>query len=686
MIKYLKKYNAHSDYIKPVILKAVVSYCKKEVEVHFKKREHDYSKDYLTFESLEDNNQFYFKGTDSTNFQTIQVSTDEGQTWQEKTSSLEGTELFTLNKGQKALIKSNTWHQNGKDFNNYNHFKSVRKYIIYGNIASLLYGDDFENQTSLNGIIRTFQGLFLESKLKHSSNLILPFTTCTNTCYYSMFRYSGNLLDIPKLPATTLAQNCYCRMFNACTNLSTITELPATILVTSCYEYMFDTTNITIPVNLDHVTQLADYCYRNMYANCQKLTYAPNLPLTTLYTGCYQAMFQNCTSIVNSPTILPATTLTTDCYIYMFEGCTNLISTPELPASTIGIRSYRRMFANCTSLVEPPELPATYIGHEGYWGMFEGCTSLQYAPELPATEFQTQYSYNGMFKDCTSLKRAPSILPCTSLVMGCYYRMFFRCINLENAPKLPALTIPWNAYAGMFEECNKINFIDASFTTIENTTTSLNSWLYHVSPTGIFIKNPDAEWDISGASGIPEGWNVFNKYGGYLESTGTQYINTEIIPNADTRMIIDMSIDNTGDVNNGLIDGSRRFHIGKFSGKFHFGIAGSHGFGPVWDTDRHIFELNGNGTAKLDDTSYTISTTPLSGVTIPISLFGRNTNGTTNNFIVGKMWSCKIYNGDTLIMDLVPIEKDNVGYMYDQITFQLFENVGTGNFIYGEDT
>ena len=555
MIKYLKKYNAHSDYIKPVILKAVVSYCKKEVEVHFKKREHDYSKDYLTFESLEDNNSFFFIGTDSNYLQTIQVSLDNGKTWTEKSSSLERTIIFTLNKGEKVLIKSNNWHQNGKDFNNYNHFKSVKKYIIYGNIASLLYGDDFENQTSLNGIIRTFQGLFLESKLKHSSNLILP-----------------------------------------------------------------------------------------------------------------------------------ATTLTPDCYIYMFEGCTNLISTPELPASTIGIRSYRRMFANCTSLVEPPELPATYIGHEGYWSMFEGCTSLEYAPELPATEFQTQYSYNSMFKDCTSLKRAPSILPCTSLVMGCYYRMFFRCINLENAPKLPALTIPGNAYAGMFEGCNKINFIDASFTTIENTTTSLNSWLYHVSPTGIFIKNPDAEWDISGASGIPEGWNVFNKYGGYLESTGTQYINTEIIPNANTRMIIDMSIENTGDVNNGLINASRRFHIGKFSGKFHFGIAGSHGFGPVWDTDRHIFELNGNGIAKLDDTSYTISTTPLSGVTIPISLFGRNTNGTTNNFIVGKMWSCKIYDGDTLIMDLVPIEKDNVGYMYDQITSQLFENVGTGNFIYGEDT
>ena len=155
-MKYLRRFKQHSEYDDPNIFDPTITYCSKENEVHFKSDEYDYSKDYLTFESIEDNNTFSFKGTDAAYFQTILVSTDNGNTWIEKTSSLEGTELFVLNSGEKALIKSNTWHQNGKDDNNYNHFKSVRKYIVYGNIASLLYGDNFENQTSLNGIIRTF--------------------------------------------------------------------------------------------------------------------------------------------------------------------------------------------------------------------------------------------------------------------------------------------------------------------------------------------------------------------------------------------------------------------------------------------------------------------------------------------------------------------------------------------------
>ena len=154
----------------------------------------------------------------------------------------------------------------------------------------------------------------------------------------------------------------------------------------------------------------------------------------------------------------------------------------------------------------------------------------------------------------------------------------------------------------------------------------------------------------------------------YLESSGTQYINTGIVPDSNTRLVIDMSITNNADVNNGLIESGKRFHIGKFSNKFHFGIAGNHVYGQAHDNDRHILELNGNGIAKWDDLSYTVSTTPLSGVTLSISLFGRNTNGTTNNFIIGKMWSCKIYNGNTLIMDLIPVRDNDTGYMYDKIS------------------
>lgn len=41
-------------------------------------------------------------------------------------------------------------------------------------------------------------------------------------------------------------------------------------------------------------------------------------------------------------------------------------------------------------------------------------------------------------------------------------------------------------------------------------------------------------------------------------------------------------------------------------------------------------------------------------------------------------------NGD-LLFDMIPVRKNGVGYMYDKVSEQLFGNVGTGSFTYGND-
>ena len=50
-----------------------------------------------------------------------------------------------------------------------------------------------------------------------------------------------------------------------------------------------------------------------------------------------------------------------------------------------------------------------------------------------------------------------------------------------------------------------------------------------------------------------------------------------------------------------------------------------------------------------------------------------------------KIYSSKIYEGDVLVQDLIPIRKDGKGYMYDKISKKLFSNGGTGEFIIGAD-
>ena len=89
---------------------------------------------------------------------------------------------------------------------------------------SLLYGDDFDGQTSLSGKNNVFARLFYNCKNVISvSNLILPATTLANNCYDSMFYGCTNLTTAPALPATTLKDYCYYQMFYNCSKLNSIT-------------------------------------------------------------------------------------------------------------------------------------------------------------------------------------------------------------------------------------------------------------------------------------------------------------------------------------------------------------------------------------------------------------------------------------------------------------------------------
>ena len=210
--------------------------------------------------------------------------------------------------------------------------------------------------------------------------------------------------------------------------------------------------------------------------------------------------------VVNAKDLsLPVTILTDYCYYYMFQGCTNLTTAPALPATTLADYCYSSMFGGCSSLTTAPELPATTLASSCYEYIFRGCTSLVNAPELPATTL-AEYCYNGMFDSCTSLINAPE-LPATTLVENCYYCMFDGCTSLTTAPVLPAMTLSQYCYRYMFSGCTSLNYIKAMFTTTPGVSYTEN-WVSGVAASGTFVKNSAAEWDVSGANGVPTGWTV----------------------------------------------------------------------------------------------------------------------------------------------------------------------------------
>ena len=260
-----------------------------------------------------------------------------------------------------------------------NQFSCSGDCYIYGNIMSLVSKEGYATATTLTES-DAFAWLFAQNSsiYNHASKtLVLPATTLSAGCYYSMFYRCTNLTTAPELPAETLADNCYKQMFQHCSGLTTAPELPAEVLAEGCYESMFwgCTSLTTVPTSLPAMT-LATNCYSHMFYGCTSLTTAPTLPATILASSCYASLFSGCSSLTTVQSSLPATTLIYNCYGYMFNGCTNLTTAPELPATTLAGACYESMFNGCTGLTTAPALPATTLANQCYKQMFYGCTNL----------------------------------------------------------------------------------------------------------------------------------------------------------------------------------------------------------------------------------------------------------------------------------------------------------------------
>ena len=306
-----------------------VSYIVENDNVLFVKEKIDYSNHYLTFVALEDST---FKLTSN----AVNYSLDDGKTW---TVLASDSASPTVTAGNKIMWKGELTPNSSIGIGN---FSATANFNVQGNIMSLLFGDDFTNQTDLTGKDYAFYDLFYQNtNIKSAKNLILPATTLANACYSGMFYGCTSLVNAPTLPATTLASNCYSRMFQYCTNLTT----------------------------------------------------APELPATTLASGCYDSMFNGCTGLTTAPE-LPATTLADNCYSSMFEGCKSLVTAPELPATTLTNSCYSGMFRSCTNLVNAPVLSATTLADWCYYEMFYGCSSLNYIKAMFTTTPGTHYTYN----------------------------------------------------------------------------------------------------------------------------------------------------------------------------------------------------------------------------------------------------------------------------------------------------
>ena len=173
----------------------------------------------------------------------------------------------------------------------------------------------------------------------------------------------------------------------------------------------------------------------------------------------------------------------------------------------------------------------------------------------------------------------------------------------------------------------------------------------------------------------------------YLESNGTQWIDTKIECSSSVQLITKGKFtQNIADENFGMINtnGIQRFHFGIYMDKFIFGVGSTYNDNTLFDLEVHTFTLDGSGYGKLDDTKYTLRKFDNTRK-LKIYLFARNTNNQATTQAYFQLFSQQILINNVLVFNAIPVRVGQIGYLYDKVSGRLFGNKGTGEFILGPD-
>lgn len=191
---------------------------------------------------------------------------------------------------------------------------------------------------------------------------------------------------------------------------------------------------------------------------------------------------------------------------------------------------------------------------------------------------------------------------------------------------------------------------------------------------------------------IPSGYTRLK----YIQSTGTQYIDTGFKPNQDTRVVCDFDMVKNLNSKDAYIFGARIA-----SGNTSFGFANLHNQTPWYatyaneagnydtgsNTGRHTVDMSKNNLI-VDGTSIHTFTYETFQSSFNLHLFAVNTNGTVDTAQIGvvNLYSCQIYDNGTLVRDFIPCTNaSGTAGLWDDVNSVFYTNAGSGSFTAGPD-
>lgn len=193
---------------------------------------------------------------------------------------------------------------------------------------------------------------------------------------------------------------------------------------------------------------------------------------------------------------------------------------------------------------------------------------------------------------------------------------------------------------------------------------------------------------IKDAKELPAGYKRVD----YLASSGSQYINTGYKPNTNTRTVgrcyFNSFVGSNADYIFGVFESPNNYGFNVGSARQYFNVPWGSDVGIqlniIPQTNKYYeFDISKTGY-KINGTSYGNLSTDLVNSARNMYLFW--SNGTSASGMNGRIYYLKIWDNGVLVRDFIPVrDENNVGYMFDEVTGQLFGNAGSGSFGIGND-
>lgn len=473
-------------------------------------------------------------------------------------------------------------------------------------------------------------------------------------------------MDLSKTKTTTIGTSA----FASCGNLGTIIfPTTLTIIGTSAFK---DDTNLRSVQNLEKT--IVSIINKNAFLECKNLS-SVKLPQTLSTLG--ESAFEGCSNLTavsgfenTAVKILEART---------FANCSSL-STLSLARGLTEIRT--EALIGCSILRNLDTLSTTKVTKIGVRALKDtaGLTSIS----LPTSTFvsfaQSAFENSGVqkinnLKNCSKFK---------SFGASSFMNSGLKEIEFPNCT--------FSIEASAFKNCtaltkatfNSKTAPTAQETSFEGTTSALQVYIPNGSIDAYAPLSLGGLHNKGFSSGFDTTLSDYNVVE-YIESTGTQYIDTGLIMEKSTTMRMEISAQLTSNGNWAGVNGYMQ-HQASLGG-------GSKGLFVVdYNGNTHIENVYFNNTLK-----YTQDwTSAYSGAKNKVAVIGMGnaentwwTNISANRYAqVGKWYYIKVYRSGTLVRDYVPCVRnsDGVAGLYDKVENKFYTNSGTGSFGSGAAT